>query len=400
MRYSIETVRRLAASYGSPLYVFNEAEFLKNYEHFEGCFRCLYDYYRISYSFKTNYAPYICRLVKQQGGLAEVVSDMELEIAQSIGYENSQIVYNGPCKGLHAIEHLKKGGILNVDNFEELDNILNIAGSDRSASYKIGIRVNIDIGQSFISRFGIDECDLDKAFALVSKYSNVKIIGIHCHIGRSRGLTAWENRIQSMLRLADRYFKDPPEYISLGSGMFGVMDPELAVQFSDNIPTFEQYAETVAGAMAEHYKHAEKHPVLFTEPGTTLVNKYIDFIAKVTAVKHIKGRTFIVINGSKHNIGEICELKRLPIQVIRSGNPQENVKDADFVGYTCLEHDVPYRGYTGAIAVGDYVVFGNVGGYSNVSKPPFISPNCAMISSTGAVIKRRESVREVMCTYE
>lgn len=400
MQYTIEMIRRLTASYGSPLYVFDEAAFIENYEHFEQCFSRIYDNYKLSYSFKTNYAPYICRLVKQKGGLAEVVSDMELEIAQSLGYENCQIVYNGPFKGIQAIEHLKNGGILNVDNFEELDNILSIAGSDRSASYKIGIRVNIDIGQSFVSRFGIDECDLEKAFALVNEVPNVTVTGIHCHIGRSRGLTAWEKRIHTMLRLADRYFIDHPDYISLGSGMFGVMDPELGEQFSDNIPTFEQYAEIVAGAMAEHYKSAEKHPVLFTEPGTTLINKYIDFITRVTAVKHIKGRTFIVIDGSKHNIGEICELKRLPIQVIKSGNPQENVDNADVVGNTCLEHDVPYRGYTGEIAVGDYVVFGNVGGYSNVSKPPFISPNCAMISSTGCVIKRRESVREVMCTYE
>ena len=28
------------------------------------------------------------------------------------------------------------------------------------------------------------------------------------------------------------------------------------------------------------------------------------------------------------------------------------------------------------VAVGDYVAFGNVGGYSIVDKPPFIQPNC------------------------
>ena len=59
-----------------------------------------------------------------------------------------------------------------------------------------------------------------------------------------------------------------------------------------------------------------------------------------------------------------------------------------------------YRNYNGEIAVGDYIVFGNVGGYSNVSKPPFIRSNCAMVSSTGAVIKRTETVKEILSTYE
>lgn len=58
-----------------------------------------YDNYIPGYSYKTNYAPHICKLVKSLGGYAEVVSDMELYVAKKIGYENSEIIYNGPCKG-------------------------------------------------------------------------------------------------------------------------------------------------------------------------------------------------------------------------------------------------------------------------------------------------------------
>lgn len=399
MQYSIGDINRLTNEFGSPLYVFDEKAFIDNYKHFDCCFKNMYERYHVSYSYKTNYAPYICKIVKKLGGYAEVVSDMELEIARSVGYDDTHIVYNGPCKGPLAMEHIYKAGILNVDNFEELNRIIKKANEDNDRIYKIGLRVNIDIGQNFVSRFGIDECDLEKAFALTQDTKNVKVVGLHCHVGRSRGIEAWKNRIFSMLKLADQFFEYPPDYISLGSGMFGIMDPDLGGQFSNEIPSFERYAQVVAGAMADHYKGNQK-PILFTEPGTTLINKYIDFITKVTSIKHIKGKTFIVLDGSKHNIGEICELKRLPIQVIASGNPKEHVENADFVGYTCLEHDVPYRAYSGEIAVGDFVVFGNVGGYSNVSKPPFINPNCAMISSTGMVIKRRETVKEVMCTYE
>lgn len=399
MQFDVKTIKELEKQAGLPLYVFEEEAFVDNYCSFEHCFSSLYENYKISYSYKTNYAPYICRIVKRLGGYAEVVSDMELEIARSVGYEYSHIVYNGPSKGPLSRTHLMNGGILNVDNFEELKNLCVFVETMPDQKFKIGFRVNIDIGQGFVSRFGIDESDLPKAFEMVNMCNNLSVNGLHCHIGRSRTILAWQKRVQKMLEIADRFFEQPPEYVSLGSGMFGIMEDSLGNQFGNDRPTFSQYAEVVAKEFATHYQNSPK-PVLFTEPGTTLVNKYIDFIAQIESIKNIKGKTFVVLNCSKHNLGEICELKQLPITIVSSGNIPQKVSNAEFVGYTCLEHDVMYRNYNGEIAVGDYIVFGNVGGYSNVSKPPFIRPNCAMVSSTGAVIKRTETVKEILSTYE
>ena len=381
------------------MYVFDEEEFLRNYRRFDQCFKNAYENYRISYSFKTNYAPYICKLVLQNGGYAEVVSDMELQIAKKVGFSNHQIVYNGPCKGPLAEEHILNGGILNIDCFEELNRIREFAVNNPQSTLKIGIRVNIDIEQGFVSRFGIDETDLRTVFTAIKGNTNIEIVGLHCHIGRSRSLDAWKKRIDRMLRVADMFFSSGPEYISLGSGMYGEMEPSLAEQFDRVIPSYEQYAEAVAKPMAEHYSFGEK-PILFTEPGTTLINKYVSFISTVKSIKKIKNKIFVGLDGSKHNIGEICQLKQLPIQVIHFGNEKNIVTNADFVGYTCLEHDVLYKNFSGDIRVGDMVIFGNVGGYSNVSKPPFINANCAMVSNTGRTIKRAETVEEVICTYE
>ena len=98
-------------------------------------------------------------------------------------------------------------------------------------------------------------------------------------------------------------------------------------------------------------------------------------------------------------MGEICELKKLPITVIPQGGETRRIVDGELVGYTCLEHDVVYRGFTGELAVGDIIVFGNVGGYTLVSKPPFIRPQCRMVTENGIVIKRTETFEEVFHTY-
>lgn len=406
--YNIEELKALELQFGSPIYLFREADFMKNYKEFVACFGRYYSKYQLSYSYKTNYTPAICKLVKKLGGYAEVVSDMEYSVAKSVGYKPCEIVYNGPFKGELGTESLLSGGIINVDNLEELKYICQIAKKNNDKKLKIGLRVNINIGQSFISRFGIDmeSEDLQNAFDMVAKVENLEVVGLHCHVGQSRSLEAWSNRVKIMLALADKYFKEKvPEFIDMGSGMFARMEESLAKQFGDNIPSFEDYAATVAVPFAEHYKNLseEEKPMLITEPGTTIINSYIDFIGKVRSIKHIKSREFVVLNCSKDNLGDICKMKRIPLQIIHANEEQEMLKEAEFTGYTCLEHDIMYTDYAGSLGVGDYVVFGNVGGYSNVSKPPFIYWNSPMIAkhadSSFSVMKRGEKFEDIIGTY-
>ena len=67
----------------STYYVFKEKDFIDNYKSFFDTFRKYYSNYQIAYSYKTNYTPYICKLVKELGGYAEVVSKMEYDLAKT-----------------------------------------------------------------------------------------------------------------------------------------------------------------------------------------------------------------------------------------------------------------------------------------------------------------------------
>ena len=72
--------------------------------------RSVYGNYRIAYSFKTNYAPYICRSAKVLGAFAEVVSGMEYEIARRLGISTSKVHFNGPYKNSKAVKEIILGG--------------------------------------------------------------------------------------------------------------------------------------------------------------------------------------------------------------------------------------------------------------------------------------------------
>lgn len=400
-----DTIEKIKRMYGLPCYVFDESAFCTNYVHLLNAMRDKYSKYEIAYSYKTNYAPAICSIVKRLGGYAEVVSDMEYDIAKKIGYTCDHIIYNGPFKGQKLETHLLNNGIVNIDNLEEVDRIIAIAKKHKKV-LKLGIRVNIQVGQSFVSRFGIDidSGDLCEATGKIDKCVYTKLVGLHCHIGQSRGLDAWKSRTVQILKLADQYMEEAPEYLDLGSGMFGDMAPVMRGQFSTDIPSYEDYAKVTASIVDEHYKSVskEKKPVLFTEPGTTLDNRYIDLIAQIYGIKKIRDKDFAILNCSIHNLGDVSGSVKLPIEVIENSVTRSDYHNMDLVGYTCLERDIPYKDFSGRLGKGDYIVFGNIGGYSNVDKPPFILPQCAMIGIRGRetyMIKRKETTDDILETY-
>lgn len=401
MKHTKEKIEGLLERFGAPLNIFDERGFAENYRRLYETMTSLYGKYQIAYSFKTNYTPYICLAAKKLGAYAEVVSGMEYALARQIGYEDRQIIFNGPDKGVEGIEAFLRGCIVNVDSLDELKAVRRAAEARPDGEYRVGLRVNLNIGQGFVSRFGMDETDVEAAFRIVSEANNLRIAGLHCHISRCRGKEAWRKRTEYMLKLADRFFDGTPEYIDLGSGMFGSMAPEFAAQFGE-VPTYEEYAQVTAGLVAAHYPSGNG-PVLFTEPGTTLINRFVECATRVESIKTINGRHFAVLNASEHNLGETCTLKRLPVTVIPGGAPQTAYDSIDLTGYTCLEQDVLLPSYKGMLAKGDYVIFGNTGGYSTVLKPPFIRPDCAMVTAMSngeyALIKKAETFSDIFRNY-
>ena len=150
-----EIYKKLLDRKKTPFYVFDKEEFINNYHELENAMKKVYPKYALSYSYKTNYTPYICNLVKTLGGYAEVVSDMEYTLAKKIGYSNDRIVYNGPAKGECLEEHLLNNGIVNIDSVDEAKQIIHIANQHFKHQFKVGIRINLDVGADFISRFGL-----------------------------------------------------------------------------------------------------------------------------------------------------------------------------------------------------------------------------------------------------
>lgn len=394
-------IGNLRKVYGDAFYLLDSEQFVKNFNEIKDAFAKIYPKFNVAYSYKTNYTPKFCKLIKQLGGYAEVVSEMELEIAKRVGCKSSQIIWNGPIKNMPLMEEfLLFGGTVNIDSKEELEEIKLLSLRHKENVLNVGIRCNYDVNDGVISRFGFDinGNDFQDAIDFVTTTNNVRLINFQCHFAK-RQLDYWPARAKGMIDLIDR-LGIIPECIDIGGGLYGKMAPSLKAQFTSQIPTYQEYAESVAHIFADYFADKEKKPELLIEPGSAIVGDCMRFVGTVKTIKDIRGKKFATILGSQKNIS--MSGVNPPMEVISMGEPQEDYHDLDFVGYTCIEGDVIYHNYSGKLAHEDAVVISNCGSYSLVMKPPFILPNFPVLdicSGEVEVVKRGESFDDLFQTF-
>lgn len=404
-----ETLRSLEEDHGDAFYLLDVERFEDNYRRFLSAFRTHYARARIAYSYKTNYAPRLCRAVDALGGYAEVVSGMEYDLALRVGVAPSRIVFNGPGKPADVLERaLVAGAVVNLDSLDEVRVVEAIARRRPATPLAVGLRCTFDIGTDEISRFGFDVegGELVAALARLRRVPTCRIAGLHSHFSaRDRSAASFARRTHRMLALAAKHFPGaPPPALDVGGGFFSEMGPELRRQFGIPVPTFADYAEAVAAPVARAYPGASG-PELILEPGTALVADVLQFVARIVAVKRVRGRAIAVTSGSVYNVKPTLHARNLPLRLVRADGAGDGAREpVDIVGYTCMEHDCLYRAYPGPVAAGDYVVVDNVGAYTIVLKPPFIRPAPPVLArdaATGRIelVRRREEPSDVFSTY-
>ena len=401
MEISKNVIANLRAQFGDAFYLLDSAQFRKNFTELKAAFNDIYPNWNIAYSYKTNYTPKLCKIVNELGGYAEVVSEMELEIAKRIGCKPDKIIWNGPIKNPKIVEaFLLEGGCVNIDSIEELEMVKGIHQRHPETLINVGIRCNYDVQDGVISRFGfdIDGDDFKAAVAFAVATNYVKLVNFQCHFAK-RQIDYWPARAKGMVELIDR-LGIIPERIDIGGGLFGKMAPSLKAQFSSEIPDYAAYAKAAAQVFADYFANKDVKPELLIEPGSAVVGDCMKFVGTVKTIKNVRGKWIATVLGSQKNISMTGI--NPPMEVIAMGDEQKEYKDLDFVGFTCSEGDVLYHNYTGKLAHEDAIVISNCGSYSLVMKPPFILPNFPVLDiSEGKteVIKRAENFDDLFHTF-
>lgn len=401
MKLNKELLISLRNEYGDAFYLLDSVQFRKNYLELKESFSNIYNNFNIAYSYKTNYTPEFCKIVDELGGYAEVVSEMEMELAQRIGVNPDRIIWNGPIKNNEKlVPFLLSGGTVNIDSLSEGIFINELTHKYPNKIFNVGIRCNYDVADNVISRFGfdVDNKDFDEVFKIIQNNKNLHLINLQCHFAK-RQIEYWPEKVKGMLKLIDR-LDIIPKRIDIGGGLFGKMDESLKAQFTCNIPSYQEYAKVVATLFADYFKNIKNKPELIIEPGSAIVGDCMKFVGTVKTIKNIRGKYFATVLGSQKNISMTGV--NPPIEIFNMSEEQDNYNNLDFVGFTCIEGDVIYKNYCGNLAIDDVIVISNCGSYSLVMKPPFILPNFPVLdisSEKVKVIKKAESFDDIFHTF-
>lgn len=359
--------------------------------------------YIIGYSYKTNALPWLINYFKERGCYAEVVSDDEYALAQSIGIENSHFIYNGIAKSKESfIEAVKNHAIVNIDaeyEIEWLDELKNIYSNEET--YSIGIRVNFDLesrcpGAAQFSedggRFGFcyENGELKRAIDRITS-KGVRIAGIHLHKSSKTRMPNVYKAIAEVAVEVGKEYKLDLSYIDIGGGFFGGLDFK---------PQFPEYFDTVAKILKSYYK--SERTTLIVEPGNALIASPIDYITTVKDVKRTKKAVFVVTDGSRTQIDPLMTKKSYfyDINYCESIKERKKVARQVITGFTCMESDRLFEiDNSVELVPGDKVVYHKVGAYTMCLTPLFIKwfPNVYLKNvESFSVVRNKWTAEEYM----
>jgi len=356
----------------APLYISDKSDFKRNITDFMAAFREYYPNYNIGYSFKTNYCRDFIDVVREVGGYAEVVSPAEYQLARNCGFEDCEIIYNGVIPDTEdKIRCANHGGIVNIDNVGELGSLFGISAHPIA----IGIRLNFDIGNGVVSRFGIDvDSKGYQEIIELQRRGLIRVKCVHCHISYARGLSYFKKRAEMMVKFAKEL---GASIVDIGGNMFGRMDDSLKSQYGEYVPSYVEYAKVIGEVFAREFPNGEVQ--LITENGTPIVSTSMSLLATIIGKKVIKGKTMLVVDCKRDDVGFVCHTKNPPCNVL--ADTGDYVEHATIYGCTCIENDIIHRDYSGYANIGDKILISNIGAYGCNVANDFIThrPKCISV---------------------
>ncbi len=407
-----QELTQIEQQHGSPFYIFDREAFVRNFQDFRAAFMQRYPRVVIGYSYKTNYIPYLCRLVRDLGGYAEVVSRLELDLALKIGCPPSEIIYNGPVKGVDDVVFaLNSGMTVNIDTLREFECVTHIASRHPERPIRIGFRINIPLvdgeGKSHLQdglpygRFGFSAHSMKTAVRRLKELPNVRVCSLHGHTSSSsRSLWVYRTIARKLAEVGGRYFPESIEFLNVGGGFYGRRAPAMGLS---DTPTFDDYAEAICEALRHDPWIKARKPTLVVEPGMAIAADTLSFITQVFEVKRIGGQRLAVVDGSIFNVKPTLHRRNHPFAVIKKEIGTGPKGRYSIVGATCMEKDRLLQEIESVeIERGDFIRIENVGAYTVVMTPPFIHPAPPILVRDPRgflAIRRRQNFNDFFGSY-
>ncbi len=302
-------VSALAQTYGTPLYVYDEATIRAQCQACCDAFATRYPDTTVAYAGKAYLSPALCRILIEEGMELDAVSAGEIAVAQAGGFPPERIHLHGnfkPEAELAAAVAARVGRVV-VDSLHEIERLSTLAAA-AGVRQDVWLRVCPDVHADTHphdqtghadSKFGLDISSgaAEEAVRLIAASPALALVGLHAHAGSQLLDTAPAAAVTTVLiefaaRLRERSGIDISE-LSPGGG-WGV-----AYRPGDADQPIARQADAIAAALrAGIARHRLRPPRLIVEPGRAIVARAGVALYTAGPRKVVPGgRTFLAVDG-------------------------------------------------------------------------------------------------------
>lgn len=402
---------KLAEKYGTPLYVLDEATIRRICRDYKDAFKG-YPKVNMMYASKALCSSATSALIASEGFGFDVVSSGEIFTVYKSGANMSKVLFNGNNKSYDELSLAIELGVgrISVDNFFELSLLNEIAKSHKKI---VNILLRITPGiechtHEYIqtghldSKFGFDLTQIDDAVELiVNDYTNLKLHGLHAHIGsqifeKSIYGDEIEILVKEIARLDEKFGLKLDE-INIGGGL-GVKYVE-----ADYPPSTYEVAEIVIKRL---YECIEKYkidaPALFIEPGRSIISTSGVTLYTLGSSKQVpKGKTYFAVDGGMADNARPSMYQAEYDAQIANKPDYELAQTVTVAGRFCESGDILIKNIKlPEIEEGDILCVYNTGAYNysmasnynRVQKPAMVLVN----NSQSDIIIKRESLEDLI----
>ncbi|NDV79403.1 diaminopimelate decarboxylase [Dysgonomonas sp. 511] len=325
--------------------------------------------YQQHYAVKANANSRILSLIASEGFGADCVSGNEVKAAVNAGFPASKIVFAGVGKTDKEINLALDLNIFcfNVESLPELS-VINELACKKGKIAQVALRINPNVDahtHEYITtglsenKFGFSMAHIDDAIELLKSLKNIKLIGLHFHIGSQiENIEVFEPLCMRINELQD-YFEQKEirlENINVGGGLgIDYEDPD-----ANPIPDFASYFEL----FHKNLKLRSGQLVHF-ELGRSIVGQTGTLVTRAVYIKHGEVKDFVIVDaGMSDLIRPALYQAYHKVENISSDMPEVKY---DVVGPICESSDVFVKDYMlPETKRGDILILRSAGAYGEI----------------------------------
>lgn len=398
-------IPELAASLGTPLYVYSRAALHAAWDAYAQAIRGRNAL--VCYGMKSNSNLAVLQEFARAGAGFDIVSAGELQRVLAVGGDPAKVIFSGVGKQASEMRLAIEAGVLcfNVESIPELHRLSDVA-SELGRSARVSLRVNPDVDAKthpYIStglkenKFGIAIADAPEAYRVAASLPGIDVVGVDCHIGSQ--ITQLDPFLDALDKLLDLVGALDAEgirlhHVDLGGG--------LGIRYEDEtvLPPATLLDAVFARLEARGYGDGPNARRLILEPGRSLSGNAGVLVTRVEYLKPTEAKNFAIVDAAMNDLLRPTLYSAwhgvLPVQV----RHDTEARTYDVVGPVCESGDWLAKDRTLALEPLDLLAVESAGAYGMVMSSQYNTrPRAAEVMVDGDkyyVVRQRETFADLI----